>query len=188
MDRLKHVVPTKKYKDKAIDYINEFYKYNSKIHGVGELDRYLDNYNDWLIKLDNDRKCPLDDKKVPTETYFLVREKDDKIVGMINIRLTENQNLISQGGHIGYSIRPTERGKGYNKINLYLGLKCLDKHKIDVALLNCVKSNLASSKTMLALGAEKYDENYNDKYKEIVEKYRINIKESLHKYRKLYYN
>ena len=107
---------------------------------------------------------------------------------MINVRLTENENLISQGGHIGYSIRPTERCKGYNKINLYLGLRCLDKHKINVALLSCVKSNLASSKTMLALGAKKYDENYNDKYKEIVERYKINVKKSLYKYSKLYYN
>ena len=39
---------------------------------------------------------------------------------MINIRLMLNENLKKIGGHIGYSIRPTERQKGYNKVNLYL--------------------------------------------------------------------
>ena len=34
---------------------------------------------------------------------------------MINIRLALNDRLKKIGGHIGYSIRPTERGNGYNK-------------------------------------------------------------------------
>ena len=42
---------------------------------------------------------------------------------MINIRLALNESLKKYGGNIGYCIRPVERGKGYNKINLYLGLK-----------------------------------------------------------------
>ncbi len=188
MDRLKYIIPTKEYKDKAIDYINEFYKYHSRIHGVGELDKYLDDYDAWLIKLSNDRSRNLSKMHFPTETYFLVRESDDSIVGMINIRLTSNDSLIDRSGHIGYSIRPTERRKGYAKINLYMGLKCLNEHNIDVALVFCVKSNLASSKTMLSLGAKKYDESYSDKYKEVIEKYKIDVNKSLNEYAFLYYN
>lgn len=60
---------------------------------------------------------------VPNKTFFLIRCEDNKIVGMINIRLELNEKLKNSGGHIGYSVRPTERRKGYNKINLYLGLK-----------------------------------------------------------------
>ena len=41
---------------------------------------------------------------------------------MINIRTALNERLSKFGGNIGYGIRPTERRKGYNKINLYMGL------------------------------------------------------------------
>lgn len=35
---------------------------------------------------------------------------------MINIRLALNERLKKYGGNIGYSIRPTERGKGYKDL------------------------------------------------------------------------
>ena len=124
MEKLKHVKPSKEYEQEALEYINEFYEYNSDINGTGGLQRYLDNYDGWLEKLEEDRTRIPNEEKVPAETYFLVRENDNKIVGMINIRLTLNENLKKFGGHIGYSIRPTERKKGYNKLNLYLGLLC----------------------------------------------------------------
>ena len=124
MEKLKHIKPSKEYEQDALEYINEFYEYNSDINGTGGLQRYLDNYDEWLEKLEEDRTRITNEEKVPAETYFLVRENDNKIVGMINIRLTLNENLKKFGGHIGYSIRPTERKKGYNKVNLYLGLLC----------------------------------------------------------------
>ena len=128
MEKLKHVKPSKEYEQEALEYINEFYEYNSDINGTGGLQRYLDNYDGWLEKLEEDRTRIPNEEKVPAETYFLVRENDNKIVGMINIRLTLNENLKKFGGHIGYSIRPTERKKGYNKVNLYLGL--LDRKSV----------------------------------------------------------
>ena len=83
----KLVSPTLEYKEKAIDFINEFYEYKSDINGVGGLYRYLDDYEGWLEKLENDKKQPVTEERVPAETFFLVREEDDKIVGMINICL-----------------------------------------------------------------------------------------------------
>ena len=186
MEKLMHVIPNEKHENDAIDYINEFYKYNSKINGVGGLDSYLDDYSGWLKKIEKDRKQIANEKRVPAETYFLVRENDNRIVGMINIRYNLNERLLLNGGHIGYSIRPTERRKGYNKINLYLGLKRLDELNVETALLDCVKSNIGSSKTMLALGAKKYNEIYNEDYGEVVEKYKIDIKNSLEKYKEEY--
>ena len=186
MEKLMHVIPSEKHENDAIDYINEFYKYNSKINGEGGLDSYLDDYSGWLKKLEKDRKQIANEKRVPAETYFLVRENDNRIVGMINIRYNLNERLLLNGGHIGYSIRPTERRKGYNKINLYLGLKRLDELNVETVLLDCVKSNIGSSKTMLALGAKKYNEIYNEDYGEVVEKYKIDIKNSLEKYKEEY--
>lgn len=52
-----------------------------------------------------------------------MRKSDNRILGIINIRHALNDYLLTYGGHIGYSIRPSERQKGYGKIQLLLALK-----------------------------------------------------------------
>jgi len=187
MEKLKYEVPNIYRKEDAISYIKEFIEYGSEINGVGGLDRYLDNYEGWLLKLEEDYIRIPSEEKVPARTYFLVRETDNKIVGMINIRLTLNENLKKLGGHIGYSIRPTERKKGYNKINLYLGLKICQEYSIKEVFMDCDKDNPASSRTMLALGGKLVKEWFEEeKYKTIIQDYIINVDESLEKYKIIY--
>ena len=162
MERLHFEVPGIGRKDGAIAYINEFYEYKSDINGVGGLHRFLDNYEGWLEKLEADYVRVPGEEKVPARTYFLVRESDRRIVGMINIRTVLNERLSKYGGHIGYSIRPTERGKGYNKINLYLGLKVCRKYGIERIFMDADLENPASWKTMEAFGGVRIREYYDD--------------------------
>jgi predicted acetyltransferase len=162
MERFFFEAPTLKRKDDAVNYINEFYEYGSDINGSGGLHRYLDDYAGWLEKLAADRERIPDEEKVPARTYFLVRESDDRIVGMINIRLALNEKLKKYGGHIGYSIRPTERGKGYNKINLYLALKVCFAHGIKTVFMDADLHNPASWRTMEALGGVRIREYYDE--------------------------
>lgn len=127
------------------------------------------------------------DGLVPGYTYFLIRNEDDKIVGMINIRSPLNEELKRSGGNIGYGIRPTERGKGYNKINLYLGLeKCLELG-LDEVLLDAAVENPASWRTMEALGGERISEYEDGKHGKCY-KYTINVSSSLDKYKDTYEN
>ena len=184
MEKLVYEVPSIQRKQDAIDYINEFYAHNSEVNGSGGLDRYVDNYEEWLIKLEKDLKQIPSEERVPAKTFFLVRESDNKKVGMINIRLFLNKRLKEEGGHIGYSIRPTERRKGYNKINLYLGLIECQKLGIKEALLDCDKNNLGSAKTMIALGGKLICEYF---YEDMnAQKYCINVDESIEKYKNEY--
>lgn len=115
---------------------------------------------------------------VPARTYF--------IVGMINIRLALNERLKKVGGHIGYSIRPTERGKGYNKINLYLGLKVCEEYGMDKILMDADTDNLASWKTMEALGGVFLREYFYEKDQCMVKDYEIRVRESIEKYAPIY--
>ena len=187
MERLYHVEPSIEYKDQAIEYIQEFYKYNSEINGTGGLQRYLDNYEDWLLKLEADRNRIPNEEKVPAETYFLVRESDNRIVGMINIRLALNDRLRRLGGHIGYSIRPIERNKGYNKVNLYLGLKRCQEAGIKEVLMDCDKINPASARTMLAFGAKLVREWYDDEeFKCIIQDYIIDVDKAIEDTKDIY--
>lgn len=187
MEKFKHVKPTKEYEQQAIEYVNEFYQYKSEINGVGGLHRFLDDYDSWLLKLEEDRSRIPNEEKVPAETFFLVRESDNKIVGMINIRLVLNERLKKFGGHIGYSIRPTERKKGYNKINLYLGLLFCHEHGIKEVLMDCDKDNPGSAKTMISLGGNLVREYYDDENAHcIVQDYVIDVEKSIEENRQKY--
>jgi predicted acetyltransferase len=173
-------VPSLKRKEEAIEYIKEHLEVNSPINGAGGLKKYLDNYEGWLEKLEEDYVRIPDEEKVPARTYFLVREDDNKIIGMINIRLALNEALKKFGGHIGYGIRPSERGKGYNKINLYLGLKVCAEYGIDTVLLDADLDNPASWRTMESLGGIRVKEFYDDVNAHcVVVDYNIDVKKSL---------
>ena len=162
MEKFYFEIPGISRKEDAIDYIREFLEYGSEINGAGGLHRFLDDYEGWLKKLDLDYIQVPNEERVPARTYFLVRESDSRIIGMINIRLALNERLSHYGGHIGYSIRPTERGKGYNNINLYLGLKVCRKYGIERIFMDADLENPASWKTMEAFGGVRIREYYDD--------------------------
>ena len=185
--KFKYEIPTITRKNDAIEFINEFYEYNSSINGTGGLQRYLDDYVGWLRKLEQDYIQEVNEDRVPARTYFLVRVDDDKIIGMSNIRLKLNDKLMNFGRNIGYSIRPTERGNGYNKINLYLALKKCKEFGLDKVLLDVDAANIASWKTMEALGAN-LDLEMDSEYENVdkVRFYSINVNESLEKYKDEY--
>ena len=50
---MKLVFPDLLYKEKAVQFINEFYEYNSDINGSNELDVYLEKstYEEWIKKI-----------------------------------------------------------------------------------------------------------------------------------------
>ena len=185
--KFRYEKPNIKRKKEAIDFINEFYEYGSKINGVGGLARYLEDYEGWLKKLDEDYTREVTEDKVPSRTYFLIRVDDNKIIGMANIRTKLNQKLMNFGGNIGYCIRPMERGKGYNKVNLYLALKVCKECGIKRVLLDADKGNPASWRTMERLGAvleaEKSVELYDE---DVVRFYSIEVDRSLELYGDVY--
>ena len=180
MEKFYFEAPSIGRKEDAIDYINEFYEYDSDINGSGGLHRYLDDYEGWLVKLDEASKVPVTEEKVPGLTFFLVRESDKRIIGMSNIRLALNEKLKKFGGHIGYSIRPTERRKGYNNINLYLGLKVCDQHGITTVFMDADLDNPASWKTMETFGGTRVREYFDDEEAHcMVVDYNIDVKRAL---------
>ena len=181
---------TESRRNEILDYVNEFKKYNSELNGTGGFDKILDGstFEECLQQIINlrDRKYAKDNNRCPGNTFCLIREEDNKIVGMINVRYDLNEKLLNFGGHIGYSIRPTERRKGYNKINLYLGLIEAKKFNLDKVMLDCSVDNLGSDRTIQALGGvlercgvDPYDNT-------LTNVYWIDVDDSLNKYKDIY--
>jgi predicted acetyltransferase len=169
------VYPSKEYEKKAFEYIQEFIEYKSEIHATGGLDRY-DNYDEWLLKVEKDTDIPnIIEDRVPSNTYFFVRVSDDKIIGMINIRHRLNEFLFNEGGHIGYSIRPTERKKGYATLMLSLGLQKCRELNMDRVLIICDKVNEPSAKVTKNNNGVLEKEVYSDWWSQIIQRYWINL-------------
>lgn len=175
---MKFVLPSIEYKQRAVEYINEFLVNDSQINGTGGLDWYLENstYEHWLEKIRTDMDIAnVAPERVPALTYFYIRKSDNMIIGMANLRLALNDTLRTEGGHIGYSVRPTERGKHYATDMLKNALKVYDKLGIQNIILVCDKENIASAKVIKHCGGVLENEFYSEKYGEYLQKYIIKI-------------
>ncbi|MBP5610041.1 MAG: GNAT family N-acetyltransferase [Clostridia bacterium] len=124
--------------------------------GTGPLRHYEDPL-EW-IRVSDLYKRPetLPKGKVIATQYLFVREEDDKIVGMIQIRHYFNDYLAKYAGHIGYSVAPSERRKGYASLMLKTALPFCRKIGLDRVLITCNKDNEGSRRTILKNGG-KYD-------------------------------
>ncbi len=183
--------PSMERKNDVIEYMNEHVKYNSIINGTGSFDHVLEGetYEECMDRYykiqDNEYAKSID--RCPGKTYFLIRKNDNKLIGMINIRHYLTPKMLVHGGHIGYGIRPTERRKGYNKINLYLGLlKALEEFNLDKVMLDCDVKNLGSDKTIQALGGVLERTDIDDYDGALTNVYWINTKDSIRKYKDVY--
>ena len=154
MEKIILVKPDLSYADEIIKYKEESLAESPIINGSAGLDRFS-SIEDWLEEL-NKRSCEdtVPEGLVPSSTYLGIREKDNYIVGMIDIRHYLNEYLTQVGGNIGYSVRKTERNKGYAKQMLKLALEKCKELKIKKVLITCDEDNIASEKVILSANAK----------------------------------
>ena len=98
----------------------------------------------------------LPENRVPS-IQFVSFDHVGRALGFLNLRLRLNEGLLNYAGHIGYSIRPSERGKDYAKESLRQGLQVAKGKNIKRALVTCSTENPASRAVILANGGELED-------------------------------
>ena len=97
--------------------------------------------------------CEQAGTQVSSTTYFAIRESDHKLVGIIDLRHHIDHPILGTwGGHCGYTVRPSERGKGYAKEMLRLNIQNAERMGMVKLLVVCDETNTASEKTILANG------------------------------------
>ena len=144
--------PTEEYEQEIRAYRDAFLESGDSMDGTGGLRKY-DEPKDWITFCKNGKDpCTVPEGLVPATQYMLVREEDHKIIGMIQIRHYFNSYLEKFGGHIGYSVAPDERRKGYAEMMLRMALPECRKLGIGKVLITCIKGNEASRRTILKNG------------------------------------
>ena len=73
---------------------------------------------------------------------------DEEVVGFLALRHTLTAWLLEEGGHIGYSVRPSRRGQGHASRALGLAVRRSAELGLDRVLLTCDEPNVASARTI----------------------------------------
>lgn len=148
MDRLKLVLPKAEYEAACLAYRKEFEQGNEVMHGTSGL-AHAESFVTWLRDVENGQyEDKLLDNLVPATTYLAVTGDTDYLVGMVTIRHRLNDYLKTIGGHIGFSVRKSERQQGYATEMLGLALKQCKTLSIPRVLITCDQDNYASAKTI----------------------------------------
>ena len=154
------VLPSEKYKDSFLEALAEQDGgKDSRLDGDRHA-KFNGDFDAFLLYLKEAREGKnLPEGYVPQTVYWLV--DGNKFIGRVAIRHALNERLILVG-HIGYAIRPSERGKGYGNLALKLALPKAKKLGIEKALITCAKDNIASRKIIEKNGGILEDERVAD--------------------------
>lgn len=144
--------PTYEYAAQIAEYRQEFLDAGGSMDGCGQLRRYDDPYAYIDLCREMELHGSAEDDMVPATQFMFIRKSDNKLVGMLDVRHYFNEYLEKYAGNIGYSVRPSERRKGYATKMLRAALPYCREIGLDKVLVCCIDGNIASEKTILANG------------------------------------
>ncbi len=156
--KLTLVRPTLELKSKALDYRQEHFDNNEMVINGSELLDKTDSYEEWLKSVtDNTSPDTVNPNWVVTDTFFAVDENEN-IIGIIDLRHTLN-DFLKDFGNSGYSVRPSERRKGYATEMLRQILLIAKQAGLQEVYLSVERDNEPSVKTIIKNGG-KYERSF----------------------------
>jgi|ERR1700722_10793630 len=145
-------------------------RFNGTSFGRGEC--ALEAFLQECIDAEDPAKIPAD--YVPQTSYWAVNEAG-AVVALVRVRHRLNERLLQFGGHIGYYVRPSERGRGYGTEALRLALEPLRRTGAARALLTIYPDNAHSIRVALANGGVEDSQGVDPVTKEVVNRYWIEL-------------
>ena len=148
---IKLELPNIKYKKSYINAVKEIKEKgpdneSNEHYLTHSLEKLETNFEEFVQELKNKITKPKENR-VPS-TQFWIRDENDEYCGRISLRHYLNEKLERFGGHIGYDIIPSKRGKSYATKALTL---CLDEAKklgLEKVMLTCDEDNMPSIKSI----------------------------------------
>lgn len=121
--------------------------------------QHIPTWVEWTKRVKDKIVKPL---VVPTHTFLAVRQKDDKIVGIIELHpKLYDKGLCTCCSHISLTVRPCERNKGYGTEMLRLMLEKCRKIQMRAVSLSCGAENMVADQ-MIKTNGGKFDREGSD--------------------------
>lgn len=170
---LRKVLPTDL--EAVREYRAEFLASGDSMDGTSYLRRYekMSDWYDWICRAEHRETCP--SNWVPDVQFISVRNADGRIVGMLDIRHPMNEAIERIYGNIGYSIRKSERRKGYAAIQLSLAKEICRSMEMTSVLVSCYRDNTASAKAILRNGGVLENEVIDERNGSVTQRYWITL-------------
>lgn len=161
--------------DAIKEYRAEFLEMGGSMDGCSNLRRYenMKEWYDWIQKAERRETCS--PNWVPDTQFVTVRHSDGRIVGMLDIRHELNEACLNLFSNIGYSVRHSERSKGYATIQLGLAKMVCKSMGMEKILISCHKENFASAKTIFRNGGVLENEVVDQRNGEVLQRYWITL-------------
>ncbi len=126
---------------------------------------------DWKIdqiiaQHQREERGELEERRVPASTRFLV--EDDTLLGVVNVRHRLNDRLRRFGGHVGYSVRPSARGRGHATAMLRHALEILRELGERKVLVTCGEDNPASAAVIRRCGGVEFEREFLEEHGKVV--------------------
>lgn len=157
------------------EYRQEFLDNGDSMDGCSNLRRFEDmgDWYHWICNAEHPDTCPAG--WVPDTQFLCIRKADGRIVGMADIRHELNDMCLNFFGGIGYSIRASERRKGYATMQLALAKEICKSMGMTRLLVSCHKENTASAKTIRCNGGILESEVVDERNGEVLQRYWIDL-------------
>ena len=141
------VKPEEAHKDAVLAFRKEFSDHGENVINGSEMLDKIDSYEEWLSNVTkNSDPDTVNPAWVLTDTFFATDESG-KIVGIVDLR-HELKGFLKDFGHSGYSVRPSERKKGYATKMLSEILNIAASAGLSSLILSVERSNVPSVKTI----------------------------------------
>ncbi len=173
LEKFKCIHPCGEYADRTSEMVDEIRRSNMRDS------RFFDP---WMDAVERELSRHPEGARPTENVRLLVRVNDDKIVGLHEIRGGDLANVGKLGGNISYFIRPTERRKGYNKVNLYFALKECRELGLNSIYMVCLSGDRASERSVLSMNGHMLRERYDDVTGLQVKEFVIDVNEAITEY------
>lgn len=178
-ERLLFCEATMDYADEIAAYRQEMLDANSGFDGCFSLKRMPDmkEYVDYCIGWANPSR-EADAHGAWGTVILCIRESDGKMVGCMQVHNVLSERMKNYTGHVGYSVRPSERRKGYATRMLAKAKDYLLSFGFDTINVSCMPENEGSRRVILANGGEYIETVFLESDGIELERYKIDLKET----------